>query len=103
MSELSASFEGCSFSDESYLDDTSLELSYDVCELPPDSKGLNLQNSCINVQNSSEVVIGPVTHFHGPVSIIQNPNELDTCSKEEKQSNSFRQISGKYGDWVDVH
>lgn len=36
---------------------------------------VNLQNSSINIDNSSDVVIGSIAHFHGPVTIFQNPSE----------------------------
>lgn len=37
---------------------------------------VNLQNSSINIDNSNDVVIGSVAHFHGPVSIYQSQSEV---------------------------
>lgn len=49
---------------------------YDITELSTSTtECVNLQNSSINVDNSSDVVIGSVAHFHGPVSIYQSQSD----------------------------
>lgn len=42
---------------------------------------VNLQNSSINIDNSNDVVIGSITHFHGPVAIYQNQNDVSVESR----------------------
>lgn len=50
-------------------------LSSDLNLSTTNTECVNLQNSSINIDNSSDVVIGSIAHFHGPVTIVQNPSE----------------------------
>lgn len=53
---------------------------------------VNLQNSNINIDNSNDVVIGSVAHFHGPVSIYQNQSEVTV----EKLQNGGGETDGTF-------
>lgn len=56
---------------------------------------VELQNSSINVESSTDVVIGPVTHFHGPVSIYHNENAGD-LELDENQNGPVHVDGGEY-------
>lgn len=40
--------------------------------------------SAINVEGSSDVIVGPVTQFHGPVTIYQNGRSLQTLTNSQE-------------------
>lgn len=51
---------------------------------------INLQNSSINIDNSNDVVIGSVSHFHGPVSIYQAQSDVSIEKLEGGGGNEGR-------------
>lgn len=56
---------------------------------------VELQNSSINVESSTDVVIGSVTHFHGPVSIFHNGNLGETDLLDENQNGPLHDDDGE--------
>lgn len=72
-----SSSDGADFSSELCKYDKS-ELSFTAST----TDCVNLQNASINIDNSNDVVIGSVTHFHGPVSIHQVQSEVSVERRE---------------------
>lgn len=68
---------------------------YDTSELSlstSTTEGVNLQNSNINIDNSNDVVIGSVAHFHGPVAIYQNQSEVNNVERLQGETEGGFQI-----------
>lgn len=49
----------------------------------------NLSPAAINIENSSDVIIGPVTQFHGPVTIYQNVTQGTAGAVENGSANNY--------------
>ncbi|XP_074042818.1 uncharacterized protein isoform X3 [Leptinotarsa decemlineata] len=76
---------------------------------------VNLENACVNIDNSSDVIIGPVTQFNvnGNVTIYQNENGqqrpadeggTDTDTRESSYDANFQHRENSQAEEVDeVH
>lgn len=85
--------EGSSISSSDDADFSSGLCKQDISELSLNTNTtdcVNLQNSSINIDNSNDVVIGSVAHFHGPVSIYQSQNEVSVERLEASGGNEGR-------------
>lgn len=67
----------------------------EVEELSCDSNEQAIIPSAINVESSSDVIVGPVTQFHGPVTIYQQVNGRTQSLTNRDESNSENLQNGK--------
>ncbi|XP_068894842.1 peptidoglycan-recognition protein LA-like isoform X1 [Tenebrio molitor] len=51
--------------------------------------------AAINIENSTDVIIGPVTQFNGPVTIYQNVNGQPTTANQIENGSVNNSVNGK--------
>lgn len=78
--------------------DISLPTNFDLTSFAYENReAVSFENASINVDNSTDVIFGPVTHFNvnGNVTIVQNGNEEDLDENTQKKTSISSYGAGK--------